>query len=49
MHAIVASCLQGQRSQTGAIGNPPASKALLKRSEIIFKQELGKMNDIKAK
>ena len=49
MHAIVASCPQGQRSQTGTIGNPPALEALLKRSEIIFKQELGKMKDIKAK
>ena len=49
MHAIVASCPQGQRSQTGAVGNPPALEALLKRSEIIFKQELGKMKDIKDK
>ena len=37
MHAIVASCPQGQRSQTGAVRNPPALEALLKRSEIIFK------------
>ena len=49
MHAFVAYCPQVQRSQTGAVGNPPALEALLKRSEIIFKQELGKMKDIKVK
>ena len=42
-----ASCPQGQRSQTGTVRNPPALEALLKRSEIIFKQELGKMKEIK--
>ena len=34
---------------TGARGNPPALDKLLKRYDVIFKQELGKIKDIKAK
>ena len=47
-HAIVASCSQGQSPQTGARGNPPALDELLKRYDVIFKQQLGKIKDLKA-
>ena len=48
MHAIVAPCSQGQ-SPTDGRGNPPALEELSKRYGAIFKQELGKVKDIKAK
>ena len=47
-HAIVASCSQGQSPPTGARGNPPALDELLKRYDVIFKQQLGKIKDLKA-
>ena len=47
-HAIVASCSQGQSPPTGARGNPPALDELLKRYDVIFRQQLGKIKDLKA-
>ena len=44
-HAIVASCSQGQSPPTGA---RPALDELLKRYDVIFKEQLGKIKDLKA-
>ncbi|KAL5466940.1 hypothetical protein EMCRGX_G031104, partial [Ephydatia muelleri] len=38
----------GQSPPTGARGNPPALDELLKRYDVIFKQQLGKIKDLKA-
>eukprot|EP00731_Ephydatia_muelleri_P004930 Em0002g1106a len=40
--------VQGQSPPTGARGNPPALDELLKRYDVIFKQQLGKIKDLKA-
>ena len=40
MHAIVATCSQGQSPPIGARGSPPALEKLLKRYGIIFKAKV---------